>query len=579
MDAVSAEAVAQVIARIEIAVDSPAAVLVDTPFSVEITGKLPGGVGPAAALETAVVVDHGSFELREGQPHRLAWGHQALEASATVELKAREGTKLPLDRRVAVHILHGGEPVGIHRRTIRVAQTPDDLAAELVTTAPEVGAESSCLSPLKHPVDLVLVVEHADTSGRFLWSAYSGAETPLTLPLTAELSSELGEATASFATDNRRTIDVSDDPFATFLWLEGRGVDIADAMPAAVCDLLVRLIETSRQTPATVLLLTEEVDVPWELAVLSTTDEVGDERRVRGPGGSSPFLGSHVSIARWPLTSKPRRLFPPPRVDVARHAIVAADYGDIAGSGWCSLPDAVAEAHDLASAFPPADRVRPRFADVIQLLEGDPPDEVLHLALHGQFDPTSTDDEGLVLVRQLVDGSFSPQYLQADHVKSRLMPRHPFVFLNACQTGAAKRVLGDYGGLAAAFVRAGASAVVAPLWNLDDDVARVVAGEFYTSVYGSGDLSAGEALRRIRSEYARDRFADGEWAPSPTRLAYQLFGHPQLRLARLAGAEIDRSSTSADERGAGNDTAPRFVFHENPESGETTLDVYKSNGT
>ena len=52
------------------------------------------------------------------------------------------------------------------------------------------------------------------------------------------------------------------------------------------------------------------------------------------------------------------------------------------------------------------------------------------------------------------------------------MPRPMFVFLNACQVGAGQRVLGDYAGLATAFLSAGAAGVVAALWNVHDLAAR-----------------------------------------------------------------------------------------------------------
>ena len=84
--------------------------------------------------------------------------------------------------------------------------------------------------------------------------------------------------------------------------------------------------------------------------------------------------------------------------------------------------------------------------------------------------------------------------------------------------------------MAAAFLRAGASGVVAALWNVEDEVASRVADEFYTSVYGGdGAPSVAEALRRIRATYTADN-VDAGTGDSATFVAYQLFGHPRLRL-------------------------------------------------
>ena len=58
---------------------------------------------------------------------------------------------------------------------------------------------------------------------------------------------------------------------------------------------------------------------------------------------------------------------------------------------------------------------------------------------------------------------------------SDLTVRAPFVFLNACQVGSAGEMLGSYNGIAEAFLQAGATAVVAPLWNVDDTIAQKIA--------------------------------------------------------------------------------------------------------
>src|SRR4029079_15217436 len=103
----------------------------------------------------------------------------------------------------------------------------------------------------------------------------------------------------------------------------------------------------------------------------------------------------------------------------------------------------------------------------------------------------------------------------------------PFVFLNACQVGAGESVLDDYAGLADAFLFAGASAVIAPLWSIDDVIARELALGFYEHAL-AGEPPA-EVLRRERAA-----FRDDPSVTSPRRLSYQFFGHPSMRLG-LAG--------------------------------------------
>ena len=111
-------------------------------------------------------------------------------------------------------------------------------------------------------------------------------------------------------------------------------------------------------------------------------------------------------------------------------------------------------------------------------------------------------------------------------VKGARLTSGPFVFLNACQVGSGNEVLGDYAGMAASFLYAGAAAVVAPLWSIDDGVARTIAEHFYEQAFAG--IAPAEILRSERASF-------GAGATTPTSsasLAYQFFGHPSLRLRR-----------------------------------------------
>jgi hypothetical protein len=167
---------------------------------------------------------------------------------------------------------------------------------------------------------------------------------------------------------------------------------------------------------------------------------------------------------------------------------------------------------------------------VLRLLGGDPPADLLHFALHGSFDPAGLQD-GLVLVGTTPGGMPVPQMLQENQVRGQRMPGAPFVYLNACQVAAGdSQTLGDYGGLAAAFLAAGASGVLAPLWNVADGTASRLAAEFYALAQGTDPPSAAEIVRRFRARYTRSAIDAGGDDVNATLVAFQLFGHPQLRL-------------------------------------------------
>jgi CHAT domain-containing protein len=202
-------------------------------------------------------------------------------------------------------------------------------------------------------------------------------------------------------------------------------------------------------------------------------------------GGHSPFLGAQAAIGRWPLTEKP----PPPRrapqsVAVRDRAVVTGSYVGVVGV--TQLPEAEEEAKCLLDAWPGAKRISATWREVIDCLGGDPPADVLHIALHGKFDQSGRQD-GIFLIEKQPgnDDQYHVEILSPYHVRATsLGGRGPLVFLNACQVGAS-RELGDYAGMAEAFLHAGAPAVIAPLWSIDDGAAKTLALSFYRSASGA----------------------------------------------------------------------------------------------
>ncbi|MGH9252266.1 MAG: CHAT domain-containing protein, partial [Acidimicrobiales bacterium] len=418
------------------------------------------------------------------------------------------------------HYLIDGGVVGIAWRVVVAVSTPDEVAG-----APKPQTRERELIDLTSLIaedapDLVLAVFRADSTapGRYVWAAYPSAS-GVAVPDT-ERARNLGDP-RSFTTDIGREVAMSNDRYALFAYLVGTGRAIGDAVPPAMREAIREVAQRpDRAEAASVLLFTEEPYVPWELA--SFTPPL-----VTPFGGTSPFLGAHVALGRWPLTDTRPKPAPRRSVEVVDRAVLTAKYVGV--TGWPQLPFAEAEAAALAERYPRTEVVEPVFRDVLKCLGGEPAADVLHVALHGRFDPQGV-DQGLVLLAPRPNGALGPQYLKPQHVDSVAMPRPTFLFLNACQVGQGQVALGDYAGLAAAFLRAGASGVVAALWNVEDEIASRVAEEFYTAVYGGDETpSVAEALRRIRAIYTADN-VDAGTGDSATFVAYQLFGHPRLRL-------------------------------------------------
>jgi len=308
----------------------------------------------------------------------------------------------------------------------------------------------------------------------------------------------------------------------------GRGV------PPGIVTVVRRVVEDpARRQAAAVLLLTEELALPWELAVFDPPLE-------SAWGGVSPFLGSHAAISRWPLAQQRPRPAPRSTVTVRRAAVLTADYAGV--SGVDELDHALAEAQQVTGIFAPSVfAVSPSLPEVVMMLRGVPPADLVHIALHGRFDAIGT-EEGLVLIATDDAGALprTQQFLTPDQVETGRLDGGPFVFLNACQVASDKRVLGDYAGFASTLLRIGATGVVAPLWNVDDDVAAEFAAAFYAATWTAADgdgapepSSVAEAVRALRARYTEAAAKAHTPGVTATLVAFQVFGHPRLRLAHV----------------------------------------------
>ncbi|HEU4998836.1 MAG TPA: CHAT domain-containing protein [Lapillicoccus sp.] len=445
--------------------------------------------------------------------------------SARLRFTARYRPDLPPVRRLGVQFVRDGQVVAVawrhlvvvlHRDAVAGAVVPVTERDPLLDLGPLLGADLP---------DLVLTICASDgaASGEFVWTAY--ARSPQVVVPDAPRISLLDNELREFMTAMRAEAAGATDPYSAYLALVGKAMKVGRAVPPGIASVIREVVaDPRRRDAATVLLLTEELSLPWELAAL---DPPLDTRW----GGISPVLGAHAAISRWPLTQHRPRPTPRSSVTVRKAAVLAADYTGVAG--WNRLDHALVEAQQVAALFtPPVVTVPPLFPDVVQVLRGVPPADLLHVALHGQFDAVGS-QEGLVLL-----GAQGPvrtaQFLTPDQVETGRLDGAPFVFLNACQVAADKRVLADYGGFASTLLRIGATGVVAPLWNVDDDVAATFAQDFYAATWtGAGASSVAEAVRAQRARYTEAAAEAHTPGITPTLIAFQVFGHPRLRLTHV----------------------------------------------
>jgi CHAT domain len=462
--------------------------------------------------------------------------------SAEFRFVALAGKELLAERRIGVKFLRNGQVVGFASRALVVRSAGDVAAGSTASSPSAVVTAARTRDPAAEGLDLrefaddeidllLLVQRSADVAGaRLVFTAHS-RHTDIedqTKPATEELKGESKSGTTpqQIGQEARLKVATTGDGEDLFVWLTGLGVRVFRSLPVEIrAAVRAAVAKGTAGAPARILLFSEEPYVPWELAV-------DPEGWPSDAETTAPFLGAHAAIGRWFLGEvpppKPR---PVPSMDVREKALVSAHYDGIAGvMKWGALPEAEAEVENLAAFLAPdVAIVPPDLHDVLKLLDGTPPADLMHFALHGNFDPLAIQG-GLILLRT-DSGKTTAQNLQENHVIGKRLGQEPFVYLNACQVATGSSVtFGGYGGLAAAFLTAGAKGVLAPLWNIQDGTASALASEFYRLAVGDERLPAAEILRRFRARYTPEAVGGGEPNANATLIAFQLFGHPGLRL-------------------------------------------------
>ncbi|PWW51479.1 CHAT domain-containing protein [Actinokineospora spheciospongiae] len=477
--------------------------------SAEVTGtgslRVPAG---DVLIEVTVMFDPVAFApVGWANPVTLAATGTNPFPRISLRVRALAGVDLGVRREIGAAYFVGGALRGYGSRTVQVTDGPGERLDLVDGDSLDLGPLLAADAP-----DLVVVVERgADVCGQtLLWSARSPLAGVVGAPGPHRVG--IGDDPAGLARAVRLKMGSVADPRDAVLTLVGLGREIGDKVPVPVADAIRAVVAARAPAPPSVLLLSAEPHVPWELAVLGEPEP-----------DRSPFLGAQVVLGRWVLDTRRPRPTPPVRASGAGRAVVTARYEGV--PGWSRLPSAEAEAAGLAAAYPPCAEVAPLHSAVLDFLESGPPARAVHFALHGKFDPDNAQDGLVLLAPAPADPNrLVPRFLSPEHVSAMSFTGHPFVFLNACQVGAGGTVLGDYSGLARAFLAAGACGVVAPLWNVDDVAASELAEAFYAAAYRG--LPAAEVLRGLRAGVDR-RTRDGKPA---TTMAYQFFGHPRLAL-------------------------------------------------
>jgi CHAT domain-containing protein len=129
---------------------------------------------------------------------------------------------------------------------------------------------------------------------------------------------------------------------------------------------------------------------------------------------------------------------------------------------------------------------------------------IVHFATHALLNSKHPELSGLVL--SLVNEQGKPQngFLGLQDIYNLNLPVD-MVVLSACETGLGKEIRGEgLVGLTSGFMYAGATRVVASLWNVDDAATSELMGRFYKGILKDG-LQPAAALQRTQIEMRKQK--------------------------------------------------------------------------
>lgn len=479
-----------------------------------IRGAMPIDIEVAAGvtqLKLSVNIAAVDFDAPKGWSHTIdVTVGGKLPEPLEVPLRARAGTSG--SRLIHVAFLYNGIVCGNATCTVSISETAPAVAAPPPAAALTLPAAGDL------PADLTVFITKADgnsATGKYIWKMSS----PHDINVDATpFEIDLGEDAQSFARTLMKDVVDADTTSALDLLVDGLGTNIADHIPKPFWDALRaagQAVAAEKRPPA-VLIFSAESFVPWELAYM-------EEPRL--DAGRPPYLAAQAVVGRWIHSQTGATPPPSSSLRVEDIAVMALDYAN--DSSLAQLPEAAKEATYLVEKHQ-AIRIEGSETAVNDLLrakvnraDGKKASiTLLHVACHGESDPTNPGFSAIYIEK---DRRLTPGYFVRAPLASQ---NKPLLFLNACQVGTTQRLLGDNAGFAGSSLRGGCRGFVAPLWSVNDGVARQIAQHFYDrAIPKSGAApSVGEILRDIRQGFTSKNEA--------TYLAYIYYGHPRLQLTR-----------------------------------------------
>jgi CHAT domain-containing protein len=180
-----------------------------------------------------------------------------------------------------------------------------------------------------------------------------------------------------------------------------------------------------------------------------------------------------------------------------------------------ALGQAAAEAQMVINQYP-GKLITPADFEQLQTALGTVGRSLVHLICHGKAE----EGGGQAVYLESGDELTSTNILRMKGVAKTFAEKRPVVFLNACEVGRGSPALVGLGGFVSSFIRLGATAVIAPLWSVEDEAAHPIAEEFYRAVKDRPGTPFSRIFAEIRAKAYDPAIAKDTYA------AYCFYGDP-----------------------------------------------------